>query len=115
MPLSIKRRGGRKVILAPELLTQNTEERLPDGALIKGIARAYRWQRMLEDGKYSTPRELAAAENISASYVSRLLQLTLTAPPLVEDILNGEQHAGQGAAQETSYYWHEQILTNNRA
>ncbi|BDG74060.1 hypothetical protein [Roseomonas fluvialis] len=48
--------------------------------LIKAVARAFRWRRMLETGRFGTINELAAAETINSSYVSRVLRLTLVAP-----------------------------------
>jgi hypothetical protein len=46
---------------------------------------------MMETGRYGTIDELAAAEKINSSYVSRLLRLTLLAPDIVEAILDGWQ------------------------
>ena len=60
-----------------------------DTTLVKALARAFRWRRMLETGRYDTIDELAAAEKINPSYVSRLLRLTLLAPDIVEAILDG--------------------------
>ncbi|NDG50016.1 MAG: hypothetical protein EBY30_13495 [Rhodospirillales bacterium] len=59
--------------------------------MVKALARAFRWRRMLETGRYGTIDELAAAEKINSSYVSRLLRLTLLAPDIVEAILDGRQ------------------------
>jgi hypothetical protein len=61
----------------------------PDGTLIKALARAWRWQRMLDDGVYASVSEIGDAENISKSYVSRILRLALLAPDIVEAILGG--------------------------
>ncbi len=47
----------------------------------------------MEAGRYGTIEELAAAEKINSSYVSRLLRLTLLAPDMVEAILDGRQPA----------------------
>jgi hypothetical protein len=69
-------------------------ERRQDITLIKAVARAFRWRRMLEFGRFSTINELAAAEKINSSYVSRVLRLTLLAPDIVEAILDGRQAAG---------------------
>ncbi len=57
--------------------------------LVKAIARAHRWQRMLEGGAYSSIAELAAAERINPSYLARVLRLTLLAPNIVESVLDG--------------------------
>src|SRR5262245_48426410 len=90
IPLQIRRRGGRKVMLAPDGTSVWTPARARvDSALVKAIARAYRWQGMLEQGAYASITELAAAERINQSYVCRVLRLTLLAPDLVEAILDG--------------------------
>jgi hypothetical protein len=65
-----------------------------DITLVKAVARAFRWRRILETGRFGTLAELAAAEKINASYVSRVLRLTLLAPDLVEAILDGRQPEG---------------------
>ena len=39
---------------------------------------------------YGTIEKLAAAEKINASYVSRVIQMTLLAPDIVEAVLNGK-------------------------
>ena len=57
----------------------------------KAVARAFRWLRMLETGRFATISELAAAEKINSSYVSRILRLALLAPDVVEAILDGRQ------------------------
>jgi hypothetical protein len=83
-------RGGRKRIVAPDGSDIAPATRTqPKGALLKALARAWRWQRMLECGEYGTLAELAAAERISCSYVCRMLRLTLLAPDIVERILDG--------------------------
>jgi hypothetical protein len=63
--------------------------RKPDGTLVKARARAWRWYRMLDDGGYSSVSEVGEIENISKSYMSRILRLALLAPDLVEVILVG--------------------------
>jgi len=57
----------------------------PDGTLVKALARAWRWQRMLDEGIYTSVSEIGDAENISKSYVSRILRLALLAPEIVEN------------------------------
>ena len=92
IPLTARRRGGRKVVIAPD----GTEAPVIaaariDSALVKALARAFRWRRMLESGMVSTVGEIAAREKINKSYVSRILRLTLLAPDIVEAILDGRQ------------------------
>jgi len=89
VPLTVRRRGGSKVVLAPDGHQQRAGRPQIDSTLVKALARAFRWQRMLEDGKYATITELAAAEKISAGYAGRILRLTLLPPHTVEAILDG--------------------------
>jgi hypothetical protein len=94
VPLAVrKQRGGRKLMIAPAT-TANRGSSAPDSTLIKALARAFRWRRMIEAGRYATINELAAAEKINSSYVSRLLRLTLLSPDIVEAILDGRQPDG---------------------
>ena len=94
VPLAVrKQRGGRKLMIAPTSST-NRGPLAADTTLVKALARAFRWRRMMEAGRYGTIDELAAAEKINSSYVSRLLRLTLLAPGLVEAILDGRQSEG---------------------
>jgi len=94
VPLAIrKQRGGRKLVLTPGGITPRGAS-AADTTLVKALARAFRWRRMMETGRYGTIDELAAAEKINSSYVSRLLRLTLLAPDIVEAILDGRQPGG---------------------
>jgi hypothetical protein len=91
IPLRFKRRGGRKRIVASdgsELVPATKPQ--PDGMLAKALARAWRWQRMLDEGICTPVSEIGDAENISKSYVSRIRRLALLAPDIVEAILAGE-------------------------
>jgi hypothetical protein len=95
IPMRFQRRGGRKRIVAPdgsELAPSSKPQ--PDGTLVKALARAWRWQRMLESGEYGTLAELSAAERISRSYICRVLRLTLLAPDIIEHVMDGESTAG---------------------
>jgi hypothetical protein len=93
VPIAIRRRGGRKLVLAPNgsEMTSTPVTRHIDNAMVKAIARAFRWRGMIEAGAYATIREIAAAENISETYVGRTLRLTLLAPSIVQAILDGRQ------------------------
>lgn len=93
VPISIRKRGGRKLVLAPDggQFTLARNIRHIDNAMVKAIARAFRWRAMIEAGSYATVREIAAAENISETYVGRTLRLTLLAPRIVEAIMDGRQ------------------------
>ena len=94
VPMTWKRRGGRKIIVAPPGCDLWAPPMKIDNSLVKALARAHRWQRMLESGEHATLAELADAERISRSYVSRVVRLTLLAPDIVERILDGRPTAG---------------------
>lgn len=92
VPFEIRKRGGRKLILTPDgSIAQATPRARPDSALLKALARGFRWKKMLQEGGYQTLEEIANAENINPSYVSRLLRMTLLAPELVDEVLAGRQ------------------------
>ena len=94
VPIAWRRRGGRKVIVAPPGHDNWAPPPKFDRALVNALARAHRWHRMLKSGEYGTLAELADAERISRSYVCRVLRLTLLAPDMVERILDGRPTAG---------------------
>ena len=76
IPMRFQRRGGRKRIVAPdgsELAPSSKPQ--PDGTMVKALARAWRWQRQLDEGAYSSVSDIGEAEGISKSYVSRILRL----------------------------------------
>src|SRR5688572_483843 len=100
VPISIRRRGGRKLVLAPDgmAITGVPVTRRLDNAMVKAIARAFRWREMLENGEYSTIAEIAAAEKINESYLGRVLRLTLLAPEIVEAIVIGRHPASMTLA-----------------
>ena len=62
-----------------------------DPALVKALARAFRYQRLLDEGRYASISEMAAAEKLDRGYLSRVLQLMLLAPDIVEAILDGRE------------------------
>ena len=64
-----------------------------DPALLKALARAFRWQKMLDEGRYASISEMAAAENIERGYLGKVLKLTLLPPRVVEAIVDGRQTA----------------------
>ena len=96
IPISIRRRGGRKLVLAPDGTPDigAAPRRRIDDAMVKAIARAFRWREMLENGTHATIAEIAAAETINESYVGRVLRLTLLALDIAEAILDGWLPAG---------------------
>jgi len=94
VPLAFKKRGGCKMVISPVgAPSWALPRRRIDNAMIKAIARAFRWREMLENGTHATIAEIAAAEKINESFVGRVLRLTLLAPDIVETVLGGRQPA----------------------
>jgi hypothetical protein len=80
--------SGRKRIVAPDgsAIVYSSKPQ-PDGTLVKALARAWRWQKLLDIGIYTSVSEIGDAGNISKSYISRILRLALLAPDIVGSIL----------------------------
>lgn len=92
IPMSLTKRGGRKVILGPAARpTASGDPSKAPSALVKAVARAYRWTRLLETGRFATMEELASLEKVNPSYLARILRLPLLSPAIVESILEGRQ------------------------
>ena len=95
VPLTIRRRPGCKTVVTP--VRQNGDAVVPtraDPALLKALARAFRYQKLLDEGRYASISEMAAAERIERGYLGTLLRLTLLAPDIVQGVLEGRQPAG---------------------
>ena len=110
VPFRIVKRGGRKEMQLPEGATQ---PRRTDNTLVKALARAFRWKRMLESGEFATIAELAEREGIAPSYMTRVLRLTLLSPDIVEAILDGKQGPEVTLAQVLEPFpltWQHQAL-----
>jgi hypothetical protein len=89
VPLAIRRRPGRKTVVTPMTDGVAPVTTRTDPALVKALARAFRYQRMLDQGRYASITEMAEAERIERGYLGSLFRLTLLSPDLVEAILDG--------------------------
>jgi hypothetical protein len=99
IPMRLQRRGGRKLIMAPEGVAMPTLKPRPDETLIKALVRAHRWRRRIESGQAKSITDLAEQEGVTDAYVCRLLPLTCLAPDIVEAILDGRQPRGLRLAE----------------
>jgi hypothetical protein len=93
VPLALRKRGGRKLVVTPEGATWAPPRPRIDSTIVKAIARAFRWRKLLETAVHATVAEIAAAEGINPTYVGRILRLTLLAPDIIEALLDGRQPA----------------------
>lgn len=95
IPMQFSRRSSRKMIVGPDGKTINEmidpEADNTDYTFISALGKAFSWQRMLDEGKYNSPKELAQKENVEVTHMYRIMRLTLLAPDIIEAILNGKQ------------------------
>ena len=94
VPLTIRRRPGRRTMVS--LPFEDGGGRIAtkaDPALVKALARAFRYQKLLDEGRYASISEMAAGEKIERGYLGTLLRLTLLAPAVVEALLDGRHLA----------------------
>lgn len=92
IPLTFRKQGGRKLVVTSDGAEWAVQPRV-DNAMVKALARAFRWRKMLDEGVHATLKDLARAKGVAPSYVSGILRLTLLAPEIVEAILDGRQPA----------------------
>jgi len=94
IPMTIKKRGGRKEIIVPEGLPRSRPRSPAQEPLVVALARAFHWQELIDTGRYASIAELAHALGVDRSYVGRITRLTLLAPGIVEGILRGAEPSG---------------------
>ena len=98
VPLAIRKRAGRKVVVSPDGSVLPTAPRHmatnADPALLKALGRAFRWKRLLDEGAYASISDIARAAKLDRTYVGDVLRLTLLAPEIVKAILEGRQEEG---------------------
>jgi hypothetical protein len=95
VPMRLKKRAGRKEVILPDAFNDANAARMPhQEALVVALARAYRWQKLLDDGEFKSVSDLAREIGLDVSFAARLLRLTLLAPDIVEDVLMGEEPDG---------------------
>ncbi len=112
VPLMLKKRGGRREVILPQAFaSDNPMHPSHQEALVIALARAHRWQKLLEDGRFESISELARQVGLDVSFAARLMRLTLLAPDIVEAILMGEEPSGLSLTMLTkgrSMIWTEQ-------
>lgn len=95
VPLRFKKQAGRKQVILPQAFTgESPISPSHQEALVIAIARAHRWQKLLDEGKFESLSDLARDIGLDVSFAARLLRLTLLAPDIVEAILAGEEPSG---------------------
>ena len=93
IPMSFRSCAGRKRIVTPDSETSFTDP------MITNIARAFRWQTLIDEGKFSNVHELARAIGKDDGYVSRIIRLTLLSPEIIHAIIAGTLEKDIGIEQ----------------
>ena len=113
VPFTIRKYGGRKQVITPNGEPAVIEKPRVDSTLVKALARAFRWKKMLESGQFTTITELAEHENLALTYMTRVLRLSLLAPDIIEALLAGRQPPEMTLAvllEPFPVAWKEQVI-----
>ena len=95
VPMQLKRRGGRKLIVLPPNANQHQKAAARrDMTLVNGIAKAYHWQAICERGRYASLAYFFEKHGLNKSYAARVMRLNLLAPDIRMSILDGLQPKG---------------------
>ena len=112
VPVTLRRHGGRKHIVAPDGTAIAPKTRQPASPLLISLAKAKYWQMQIDNGKYRNAEHLAKARKISSSYVFRLLRLNQLSPDIKLAILDGRQPVTMDAECLRLPFpdlWHQQL------
>lgn len=84
IPLIFKIAGGRTRIFTPD------NEHIEYTPIQLALARAFRWQKMIDEGKFSNIKDLAATVGVDSGLISRTIRLTLLSPKIIHKLLSGK-------------------------
>ena len=65
IPLTFRKRGGRKLVVTPDGAEWAPRPRV-DNPMVKALARAFRWRKMLDEGEHATLEDVARAKGVDA-------------------------------------------------
>lgn len=93
IPVSFRRHGARRLIVAPDdaINPSLSQGGTPDPILVGALVRAHRWQQMIEQNMIGNIERLAEQEGLTSTFVSRILRLNYLAPDIKRAILIGTQ------------------------
>lgn len=95
IPMSFRRRSGRKeVVLPPGAVAASAVLTVPPTPLAISLARAFRWQEMIETGAAKSNSDMARKLKVDQSYIARTIRLASLAPDIIEAILDGQEPDG---------------------
>jgi len=112
IPMSLRRRSGRKeVVLPPGAVADIALPAKPPSPLAIALARAFRWQEMIESGQAESNCDLARKLRLDQSYIARTIRLASLSPRIIEAILDGPEPDGLslwGLRRDIPLWWEEQ-------
>jgi len=114
IPMNLRRRSGRKEIVLPPdetPIAARTASAKPATPLALALARAFRWQEMIETGAAKSNSDLARSLKLDQSYIARTIRLASLAPDIVEAVLDGQEPDGLslwGLRRDVPMSWDEQ-------
>ena len=114
VPLSIRRRSNRRVLVPPPGQASPWGRPSLDLPLLQPLGKAFYWQRLLDTGEVPTTAELSRRLRLEQGWVAEVLRLTLLAPDIVEAIVAGRQprhlnlHQVRGREAQIPWDWERQ-------
>ncbi len=111
--MKVRKPRGKTQILLPDTHRPVEREQRKDypEAIAVAVARGHLWCEMLESGRFSSLREMAAKFGIGEAYMARLVRMASLAPEIVRAILDGNEPAGfslNALIPAVSEMWHDQ-------
>jgi hypothetical protein len=95
VPMILKKVCGRKEVIVPEGLPSCPPPKpATQVSLVTAVARAHRWQDLLESGRFVSIAALAKTLRLDRCYLRRILNLACLAPDIVEAIIDGREPGG---------------------
>jgi hypothetical protein len=98
IPWTLVKRGVRRQVITPidapehfekeAVVERSARKKVKDSPSIRALGLAHYWQRLLDEGKYRSLTEIAAAEGMDRGQVSRTAQLTRLSPEIVKSCLS---------------------------
>ena len=89
IPMTLQRRGGRKLIIVPQGTASVPRRLRPDPVIVRALSQSFRWLGLIETGTMKSITAIARSEGLSDTYVQRRLNLTGLSPRIVEAALDG--------------------------
>lgn len=91
VPLTIKRRSNRKLLIPPTPQPGDDHSGGFDEPMIRMLGKAFHWRRLIDQGRYASIAELSHALKMEQGWAAEVIRMTMLAPDIVTAILKGQQ------------------------